>query len=195
MLWLFGIGISMSWFFSLGILMSWLFVLWKNVLELRCCGLIVAVLHLCLLRYLPSTTLVNRADNCYTSLYFLFLLFFCLFNLEFQILLLSGPSCSFLLSIFSILLFSTLLSIACSVAHVALLHMCKWYLLIQSSINHIWYSRKINLHYREIIKLVMLSVVYVILCKVFSNIVPYFFVFCYFYCIFPTPLMKKLTDV
>ena len=115
MLWLFGIGISMSWFFSLGILMSWLFVLWKNVLELRCCGLIVAVLHLCLLRYLPSTTLVNRADNCYTSLYFLFLLFFCLFNLEFQILLLSGPSCSFLLSIFSILLFSTLLSIACSV--------------------------------------------------------------------------------
>ena len=115
MLWLFGIGISMSWFFSLGILMSWLFVLWKNVLKLRCCGLIVAVLHLCLLRYLPSTTLVNRADNCYTSLYFLFLLFFCLFNLEFQILLLSGPSCSFLLSIFSILLFSTLLSIACSV--------------------------------------------------------------------------------
>ena len=116
MLWLFGIGISMSWFFSLGILMSWLFVLWKNVLELRCCGLIVAVLHLCLLRYLPSTTLVNRADNCYTSLYFLFLLFFCFFNLEFQNLLLRICSfCSFLLSIFSILFFSTLLSIPCSV--------------------------------------------------------------------------------
>ena len=53
-----------------------------------------------------------------TRHYFLFLLIFCLFNLEFQNLLLSVPSvlsCSFLLCIFSILLFSTLLSISCSV--------------------------------------------------------------------------------
>ena len=36
----------------------------------------IAVLHLSLLRYFPSTNLVDRAGNCYTSLYFLFLLFF-----------------------------------------------------------------------------------------------------------------------
>ena len=45
-------------------------------------------------------------------------LFLCLSNLEFQNLLLSVPavlSCSFLLSLFFILLFSTLLSIPCSV--------------------------------------------------------------------------------
>ena len=36
---------------------------------------ILAILHLCLLRYFPSTNLVDRADNCYISLYFLFLLF------------------------------------------------------------------------------------------------------------------------
>ena len=39
----FGLGISMSWFFSLGISTSWLFVLWKNVLESRCRGLIVSI--------------------------------------------------------------------------------------------------------------------------------------------------------
>ena len=33
---------------------------------------ILAILHLCLLRYFPSTNLVDRADNCYTSLYFYF---------------------------------------------------------------------------------------------------------------------------
>ena len=43
MLWLFGLGISMSWFWSLGISMSWLFVLWKNALESRCRGLFVSV--------------------------------------------------------------------------------------------------------------------------------------------------------
>ena len=36
---------------------------------------ILSILHLCLLRYFPSRNLVDRADNCYTSLYFLFLLF------------------------------------------------------------------------------------------------------------------------
>ena len=54
----------------------------------------------------------------YVTLFFISPLFLCLFNLEFQNLLLSVPSvpsCSFLLSIFSILLFSTLLSIPCSV--------------------------------------------------------------------------------
>ena len=54
----------------------------------------------------------------YIILFFISPLFLCLFNLEFQNLLLSVPSvpsCSFLLSIFSILLFSTLLSIPCSV--------------------------------------------------------------------------------
>ena len=33
---------------------------------------ILAILHLCLLRYFPSTNLVDRADNFYTSLYFYF---------------------------------------------------------------------------------------------------------------------------
>ena len=33
---------------------------------------ILAILHLCLLRYFPSTNLIDRADNCYTSLYFYF---------------------------------------------------------------------------------------------------------------------------
>ena len=63
--------------------------------------------------------LVDRADNCYTtSLYFLFLLFFCLFNLEFQNLLLSVPSvlscvlfCS--LSIPSTLFYSSSYSLFC----------------------------------------------------------------------------------
>ena len=36
---------------------------------------VFTVLQLCLLRYFPSRNLVDRADNCYTSLYFLFLLF------------------------------------------------------------------------------------------------------------------------
>ena len=31
---------------------------------------VLAVLHLCLLRYFPCTNLVDRADNCYTSLVF-----------------------------------------------------------------------------------------------------------------------------
>ena len=54
----------------------------------------------------------------YVTIFFISPLFLCLFNLEFQKLLLSIHSvlpCSFLLSIFSILLFFTLLSIPCSV--------------------------------------------------------------------------------
>ena len=53
----------------------------------------------------------------YVTLFFIFPLFLCLFNLEFQNLLLSVPSVlsfSFLLTIFSIQLFSTLFSIPCS---------------------------------------------------------------------------------
>ena len=54
----------------------------------------------------------------YVTLFFIFPPFLCLCNVEFQNLLLSVPSvpsCSFLLSIFSFLLFYTLLSISCSV--------------------------------------------------------------------------------
>ena len=79
---------------------------------------VLAVLHQCLFRYFPSTNLVDHADNCYTSLYFYFSSFSMFIHLEFQNQLLSVPavlSCSFLLSIFFILLFSTLLSIPCSV--------------------------------------------------------------------------------
>ena len=43
MSWVFGLGILIAWFFSLGIWMSWLLVLWKKVLESRCCGLFVSV--------------------------------------------------------------------------------------------------------------------------------------------------------
>ena len=81
------------------------------LLDLLAAVLGVLHLHLCI-RYFPvpaQILFVDRADNCYTSLYF-FPLFLFLFNLEFENLLLSVPSvlsCSFLLS--SILLFSTLL--------------------------------------------------------------------------------------
>ena len=62
--------------------------------------------------------LIVQTTGYTTSFYFLFLLFFCLFNLEFQNLLLSAPSvlsCVLFCAILSILLFSTLLSIPCSV--------------------------------------------------------------------------------
>ena len=74
---------------------------------------------LCLLRYFPSINLGDRADNCYTSLYFFSPPFLCLFNIEFQNLLLyvpSVPSCSFLLSFPSYsFLFFFLSAILCSV--------------------------------------------------------------------------------
>ena len=57
-----------------------------------CTLAVFVVLHFSLLRYFPSTNLVDRVDNCYTSLYFSFSTFLYLFNLEFQNLLLSLPS-------------------------------------------------------------------------------------------------------
>ena len=37
---------------------------------------VLAVLHLRVLRYFPNTNLVDHAGNCYRSLYFLLVLFF-----------------------------------------------------------------------------------------------------------------------
>ena len=78
---------------------------------------ILAILHLCLLRYFPSTNLVDRADNCYTSLYFYFSSFSMFIQSRILKLVVICSCCSFLflLSTFFILLFSTLLSISCSV--------------------------------------------------------------------------------
>ena len=64
----------------------------------------------------------------YVTLFFISPLFLCLFNLEFQNLLLPVPSVlsfSFLLTIFSILLFSTLFSIPCSVFSL-FIHFISW---------------------------------------------------------------------
>ena len=44
---------------------------WANCTYPSCCA-ILAILHLCLLRYFPSANLVDRADNCYMSLCFYF---------------------------------------------------------------------------------------------------------------------------
>ena len=105
-------------FFALLASLSWLSVGPALLARLI---VVLVVLHLCFLRHFPSTNLVHRADKCYTSLYFLFLLcfyfFLCFFNPEFKnlnlefknlfsvpfvlscVLLcsLSFPSCSFLL--------------------------------------------------------------------------------------------------
>ena len=71
---------------------------------------ILAILHLCLLlRYFPSTNLVDCADNCYTSLYFYFSSFSIIVRSRISKLVVICSCCSFLLSIFFILLFSTLL--------------------------------------------------------------------------------------
>ena len=77
----------------------------------------LAILHLCLLRYFPSTNLVDRADNCYTSLYFYFSSFSMFIWSRISKLVVICSCCSFLFfpPIFFILLFSTLLSIPCSV--------------------------------------------------------------------------------
>ena len=79
----------------------------------------LAVVHfVCLVRYFPSTNIVDRAVNCYTSpFFFISPLVLCFFNLEFQNLP-SDPSVlflgSFLLSIFSItLFFSSFYSLFC----------------------------------------------------------------------------------
>ena len=95
---------------------------------------VLAVLHLCLFGYFPSTNLADRADNCSTSLYFLFFLF--------SMFVQSGISkpviysfcfflCSFLLSIFSILFFSNLLFIPCSVFFL-FIHFIFWFPLLPS---------------------------------------------------------------
>ena len=78
---------------------------------------ILAILHLYLLRYFPSANLVDHADNCYTSLYFYFSSFSMFIQSRILKLVVICSCCSFLflLSIFFILLFSTLLSIPCSV--------------------------------------------------------------------------------
>ena len=78
---------------------------------------VLAVLHLCLLGYFPSTNLVDRADNCYTSKPVISS--FCFFL------------CSFLLSIFSILFFSNLLFIPCSVFSL-FIHFIFWFPLLSS---------------------------------------------------------------
>ena len=74
------------------------------------------VLHLCLLRYFSSTNLVDCADNCYMSLYFLFLLFLSMFIQSriskcCYLFFLFFPVFFSALYLFSILLLSTLLSI------------------------------------------------------------------------------------
>ena len=79
----------------------------------------IAILHLCLFwgSYFPSTNLADRAGNCYTSLYFYFSSFAMFIQSRILKLVVICSCCSFLflLSIFFILLFSTLLSIPCSV--------------------------------------------------------------------------------
>ena len=74
-----------------------------------CTLAVLVVLHFCLLRYFPSTNLVDRVDNCYTSLNFLFLHFFIFIQsrISKSVVISSFCSflCSFLLSIFFILLF------------------------------------------------------------------------------------------
>ena len=57
---------------------------------------ILAILHLCLLRYFPSTNLVDRADNCYTSLYFYFSSFSMFIQSRISKLVVICSCCSFL---------------------------------------------------------------------------------------------------
>ena len=76
---------------------------------------ILAILHLCLLRYFPSTNLVDRADNCYTSLYFYFSSFSMFIQSRISKLVVICSCCSFLFFPPIYLFHSTLLSIPCSV--------------------------------------------------------------------------------
>ena len=55
-----------------------------------------AILHLCLLRYFPSTNLVDRAENCYTSLYFYFSSFSMFIRSRISKLVVICSCCSFL---------------------------------------------------------------------------------------------------
>ena len=89
------------------------FRLWHDTCDCDSCNSSL----LCLFRFLPSTNLVDRADNCYTSLYFYFSSFSMFIQSRILKLVVICSCCSFLflLSTFFILLFSTLLSISCSV--------------------------------------------------------------------------------
>ena len=57
---------------------------------------ILAILHLCLVRYFPNTNLVDRADNCYTSLYFCFSSFSMFIQSRISKLVFICSCCSFL---------------------------------------------------------------------------------------------------
>ena len=57
---------------------------------------ILAILHLRLLRYFPSTKLVDPADNCYTSLYFYFSSFSMFIRSRISKLVVICSCCSFL---------------------------------------------------------------------------------------------------
>ena len=76
---------------------------------------ILAILHLCPLRYFPSTNLVDRVDNCYTSLYFYFSSFSMFIQSRISKLVVICSCCSFLFFPPICLFDSTLLSIPCSV--------------------------------------------------------------------------------
>ena len=67
--------------------------LWRPVSSFL---VVLAVLHLCLLRYFPSTNLVDRADNCYTSLYFYFSSFSMFIRSRISKLVVICSCCSFL---------------------------------------------------------------------------------------------------
>ena len=63
---------------------------------------VLVVLDFCLLRYFPSRNLVDPADNCYTSLYFLFLLFFYVYSIQ------NFKICCYLFLLFSPVFYSAL---------------------------------------------------------------------------------------
>ena len=72
------------------------FALHRHVASAYCGIAILAILHLCLLRYFPSTNLVDRADNCYTSLYFYFSSFSMFIRSRISKLVVIRSCCSFL---------------------------------------------------------------------------------------------------
>ena len=119
---------------------------------------ILAILHLCLLRYFPSTNLVDCADNCYTSLYFYFSSFSMFIQSRILKLVVICSCCSFLflLSIFFILLFSTLLSIPCSVFSLCLFSLfsdLSYGFLFKSAILSFLFSYYSLLHFGARIKM------------------------------------------
>ena len=109
--------------------------------QVWCIFALLVVLHLCLLRYFPSTNLVDHADNCYTSLYFYFSSFSMFIQSRILKLVVICSCCSFLflLSTFFILLFSTLLSISCSVFSL-FIHFIFWSPLFSFQICYPFFS-------------------------------------------------------